>query len=545
MKKSNLIIVSILFIFCSALDAYSDDDFKIKGLIKIPDIISYSDIKILLLNFHFQEVIKETKISNDGSFTITGLAKEPYIFIIKIEKYGQEIWKGINLEKKNTSIIFDIKDELLSRIQKNSEELRWMLRSVTHHPLKEDVNVMAKKDNFSPRKLLPLDSYISYIVNTGFDNKIGVSQLNIAFSGSIHNDVDWYIASYLNSENSNLVNTKGGFSYKSIEGHNLSTEITYLEHSIYRYDNIITEEAKDSSGKNFSSSVLFSDNWHALNFLDVNYSFQFDYLSFVKNSFQSGEKVMLNFFPNDQVSIYGEISNSKKTYLKIIDESFNNSWIMSNLDLRIDENAFKPQKDIQTEVGLILKPNNNLNLQVGVFDLHSKDRIAFYKTLNDLINLKNIGDARLKGLSLSFHNKYGNWLEGELSYKIIKNEGMNMDLDDSVYAKIDLQENIYQLRAKLLAKSQKTSTSLSIFYTFQNGIYLYNNFHKNNYHLLNLEIKQKLPNINNFNKCNIELLFLLQNILSADFYKEDLIDYDLILASQLPRSLAGGIIFYF
>lgn len=545
MKKGNLIIVAGLIVFISFIDANSAEDFKINGLIKIPSIISYSDIKISLLNFNFQEVIKETKVNDDGHFIINGLSKQPYIFIIRIEKYSQEIWRGINLEKNNTSIIFDIKDELLSRIQKNSEELRWMLRSIKHHPLREDVSVMANKNNFSPKKLLPLDSYISYIINTGFDDKIGISQLNIAFSGRIHNDVDWYIASFLNSEKGNLVNTKGGFSYKNIEGHNLSTEITYLEHKIYRYDDIISEEVRDSSGKNFSSSILFSDNWHALNFLDVNYSFQFDYLSFIKNSFQSGEKILLNFFPNDQVSIYSEISNSKKTYLKIIEENFNNSWIMSNLDLSLDGDAFKPQKDVQTEVGLILKPKKNLNFQLGVFNLFSKDRIAFYRTLNDLINLINAGDVRLEGLSLSFYNKYGNWLEGELSYKIIKNEGVSMDLDDSVYGRIDSPEKIYQLRAKLLAKSQKTSTSLSIFYTFQNGIYLYNNFHKNNYHLLNLEIKQKLPNISNFNKCNIEVLFLLQNILSNDFYKEGLIDYDLILASQLPKSLAGGLIFYF
>jgi hypothetical protein len=108
---------------------------------------------------------------------------------------------------------------------------------------------------------------------------------------------------------------------------------------------------------------------------------------------------------------------------------------------------------------------------------------------------------------------------------------------------------VYQLSARVQAQSNRTRTTVNVYYKFQRGtpilIYQEKISSSNNQHLLNIEIKQKIPYMSDLNKCTIEFLLLIQNMLKQTDAVPCNGDWESEMLEYIPKGVAGGLVFHF
>ena len=164
--------------------------------------------------------------------------------------------------------------------------------------------------------------------------------------------------------------------------------------------------------------------------------------------------------------------------------------------------------------------------------------------------LFNAGDIKLQGISLGLHYKFNSWLHSEFLYNILQGKGIIIKSFDDDYrtGTENLPVTIYQLSARVLAQNSTTKTAVNVYYKYQRGtpVLIYEKINNTpDKHLLNVEIKQKIPYVSDFNKCNIEFLLLLQNILKQTDQMNSNADWESEMIDFIPKGIAGGLVFHF
>jgi hypothetical protein len=575
MEKSKACILSIIIIifFCS-LVASEQQNKILEGIIKIPNIIKFSDIKIKIFTLNLNEVGNGFYINNMGRFIIDNLKENEYLIEFQIEKFNKSLWEKINLKDGKNIIDVEITDDFLINIKENYDELKWLLRGIKSQPLRQDRDIITALGNnlYYKSPFLPFNGNIAYI--SWYSNKyfyeneaktlMPVSRTDLIFKGKINEKADWFVSGYINQNSVYTIQTSGGITYHNLDGHQITTYLKYSEEQVINYNNIDDEKflvrdrlnSFNEGQKNWIGSWTIRDVWDVSKDLKLDYSIQLDYVNFIKDSMQLNQQISFELFPMEAISIYSEMKNSNKSYNQIMGNDAPPLTYQNFTNYFIIPEDFKFQKDTEMKSGLKLNALRNFKLEVGARSLKSNNRMGARISKLDnkeYLELFNAGDAELKGLSLGFSYKHDKWLEAELLYdvlsgegKIIKTRNEMVIADNNMYLN-DRNVSINILEAKIVAINEKTMTKLSVFYKFIDGDIINNEDNCKNdckVHLLNVEVKQALPILKQYTKCDVEFLILLQNALhkNRDIY---IGDWETKSIAYLPEGIAGGFILHF
>lgn len=565
-----IFLVAIIYGYGTA----SEKNIILEGTIKIPDLISYSDIEINLFTTDLKIVIDGCIIDKEGHFLIKSLKEQEYLLELVIKKFNKSIWEKITLGEEWNKIKIKITKDFIVNIENNYEELKWLLRGIKYQPLKKDDEIirdinLADRMRFN-NQLLPFNADISYL--TWYANRyifedegraiLPVSRTDIVFKGKFNEKIDWFLAGFVDQSSLYTVHTAGGITYKKLDNHIIDTMFKYSEQQVYNGDSLsqiidINKENLMEEQKDWVGSWSIQDIWNISDSLRLNYSMQIDYVNFIKDSMQFNHHILIELFPLEGISVYSELTNNKKSYNQIINndndppltyQSFTNFVVLSE--------EFKVQKDTEIKAGLKINALKNLKIGIGTGTLISKDRVAAYSLKRnnyDYLNLFNIGDTKFRGLYLDLSYKFYKWLEAEMKYNTLSGNGLHIinsnGLIDSIenYLVSEKNVSINMIEAKLTAKSDKTYTKIEVFYKYIDGSPI--SFNEENIeefpvHLLNVEVKQAVPMLRELTKCDVEFLFLMQNALHKD-ESNSIGDWERKSISYLPKGIAGGVILHF
>lgn len=568
-----LCVIFLIAMICGQGVA-AEKDVILEGIIKIPDLISYSDIEINLFTTDLKMVINGYLIDKEGHFLLRNLKEREYFLELVIKKFNRSIWERITLVEEWNKIKINITKDFIANIEENYEELKWLLRGIKYQPLKKEDEILKdlslENEMRFNSQLFPFNADITYL--TWYANRfisenevrglIPMARTDIVFKGKFSEEIDWFLAGFVDQNSIYTIHTAGGISYKKLDSHMIDTMFKYSEQQVYRGNNLnqiinINKEELTEEQKDWVGSWSIQDIWNVSDSLRLSYSMQIDYVNFIKDSMQFNHDISIELFPLEEISVYSELTNNKKSYNQIINndndppliyQSFTNFVVLTE--------RFKAQKDTELRAGLKLNAFNNLKIGIGTGTLISKDRVVAYaikRNNYDYLNLFNVGDTKFRGLYLDLSYKFHKWLEAEMRYNTLSGNALHIinsnELTNEIgsYAVSEQNVSINIIEARLIATSDKTNTKVEVFYKYINGSPISFNeesMEESPIHLLNIEIKQAVPILRELTKCDIEFLFLMQNALHKD-ENNSIGDWERKSICYLPKGIAGGFILHF
>lgn len=568
-----LCVIFLIAMICGQGVA-AEKDVILEGIIKIPDLISYSDIEINLFTTDLKMVINGYLIDKEGHFLLRNLKEREYFLELVIKKFNRSIWERITLVEEWNKIKINITKDFIANIEENYEELKWLLRGIKYQPLKKEDEILKdlslENEMRFNSQLFPFNADITYL--TWYANRfisenevrglIPMARTDIVFKGKFSEEIDWFLAGFVDQNSIYTIHTAGGISYKKLDSHMIDTMFKYSEQQVYRGNNLnqiinINKEELTEEQKDWVGSWSIQDIWNVSDSLRLSYSMQIDYVNFIKDSMQFNHDISIELFPLEEISVYSELTNNKKSYNQIINndndppltyQSFTNFVVLTE--------RFKAQKDTELRAGLKLNAFNNLKIGIGTGTLISKDRVVAYaikRNNYDYLNLFNVGDTKFRSLYLDLSYKFHKWLEAEMRYNTLSGNALHIinsnELTNEIgsYAVSEQNVSINIIEARLIATSDKTNTKVEVFYKYINGSPISFNeesMEESPIHLLNIEIKQAVPILRELTKCDIEFLFLMQNALHKD-ENNSIGDWERKSICYLPKGIAGGFILHF